>query len=94
MRDAIEEYGNAICQLAAANIFPWDMAFKNSASPSRARSVCDYDEICYMTEVNFRDIRCRYPEDELTANGTASRRRCFPEEFRLVMCRPAYWSAI
>ncbi|MBR7459799.1 isocitrate dehydrogenase kinase/phosphatase-domain containing protein, partial [Klebsiella quasipneumoniae] len=29
LRDAIEEYGNAIRQLAAANIFPGDMLFKN-----------------------------------------------------------------
>ncbi len=28
----------------------------------------DYDEICYMTEVNFRDIPPpRYPEDELAS---------------------------
>ena len=29
LRDAVEEYGNAIRQLAAANIFPGDMLFKN-----------------------------------------------------------------
>ncbi len=31
LRDAVEEYGNAIRQLAAANIFPGDMLFKISA---------------------------------------------------------------
>ena len=29
LRDALEEYGNAIKQMAAANIFPGDMLFKN-----------------------------------------------------------------
>lgn len=32
LRDAVEEYGNAIRQLAAANIFPGDMLFKTLAS--------------------------------------------------------------
>lgn len=36
LRDAVEEYGNAIRQLAAANIFPGDMLFKTSASPATA----------------------------------------------------------
>ncbi|WP_228995628.1 isocitrate dehydrogenase kinase/phosphatase-domain containing protein, partial [Escherichia coli] len=33
----------------------------------------DYDEICYMTEVNFRDIPPpRYPEDELASEPFAA----------------------
>ncbi|MFH4947763.1 isocitrate dehydrogenase kinase/phosphatase-domain containing protein, partial [Enterobacter hormaechei] len=69
LRDAIEEYGNAIRQLAAANIFPGDMLFKNFGVTRHGRVVFyDYDEICYMTEVNFRDIPPpRYPEDELAS---------------------------
>jgi isocitrate dehydrogenase kinase/phosphatase len=69
LRDAVEEYGNAIRQLAAANIFPGDMLFKNFGVTRHGRVVFyDYDEICYMTEVNFRDIPPpRYPEDELSA---------------------------
>ena len=55
LRDAVEEYGNAIRQLAAANIFPGDMLFKNFGVTRHGRVVFyDYDEICYMTEVNFR----------------------------------------
>lgn len=54
LKDAIEEYGNAIKQLAAANIFPGDMLFKNFGVTRHGRVVFyDYDEICYMTEVNF-----------------------------------------
>jgi len=78
LRDVIEEYGNAIRQLAAANIFPGDMLFKNFGVTRHGRVVFyDYDEICYMTEVNFRDIPPWYsvgPND------------VFPEEFRQFLC--------
>ncbi|WP_421340994.1 bifunctional isocitrate dehydrogenase kinase/phosphatase, partial [Aeromonas veronii] len=62
-RLALEEYGNAIKQLAAANIFPGDMLFKNFGVTRHGRVVFyDYDEICYMTECNFRQIPPpRYP---------------------------------
>jgi isocitrate dehydrogenase kinase/phosphatase len=36
LRDAVEEYGNAIRQLAAANIFPAICCLKTSASPATA----------------------------------------------------------
>ncbi|MDI4740321.1 bifunctional isocitrate dehydrogenase kinase/phosphatase, partial [Salmonella enterica subsp. enterica serovar Kentucky] len=36
--------------------------------PASRSLAYDYDEICYMTEVNFRDIPpARYPEDELAS---------------------------
>lgn len=90
LRDAIEEYGNAIRQLAAANIFPGDMLFKNFGVTRHGRVVFyDYDEICYMTEVNFRDIPPpRYPEDELAGEPwySVSPGDVFPEEFRHWLC--------
>ncbi|HFT5656103.1 TPA: bifunctional isocitrate dehydrogenase kinase/phosphatase [Escherichia coli] len=90
LRDAIEEYGNAIRQLAAANIFPGDMLFKNFGVTRHGRVVFyDYDEICYMTEVNFRDIPPpRYPEDELASEPwySVSPGDVFPEEFRYWLC--------
>ena len=90
LRDAIEEYGNAIRQLAAANIFPGDMLFKNFGVTRHGRVVFyDYDEICYMTEVNFRDIPLpRYPEDELASAPwySVSPGDVFPEEFRHWLC--------
>ncbi|PLR37656.1 bifunctional isocitrate dehydrogenase kinase/phosphatase [Chimaeribacter arupi] len=89
-RAAIEEYGNAIKQLAAANIFPGDMLFKNFGVTRHARVVFyDYDEICYMTEVNFRDIpAARYTEDELSAEPwySVAPNDVFPEEFRHFLC--------
>ncbi len=90
LKDAVDEYGNAIRQLAAANIFPGDMLFKNFGVTRHGRVVFyDYDEICYMTEVNFRRIpAARYPEDELAAEPwySVASGDVFPEEFRHWLC--------
>lgn len=89
-REAIEEYGNAVKQLAAANIFPGDMLYKNFGVTRHGRVVFyDYDEISYMTEVNFRDIpQPRYPEDELSQEPwySVAPEDIFPEEFRHYLC--------
>ncbi|QKJ88956.1 bifunctional isocitrate dehydrogenase kinase/phosphatase [Paramixta manurensis] len=89
-REAIEEYGNAIKQLAAANIFPGDMLFKNFGVTRHGRVVFyDYDEINYMTEMNFRTIPpARYPEDELSLEPwySVAPEDVFPEEFRHYLC--------
>jgi len=54
---AIDDYGNAIRDLAGANIFPGDMMHKNFGVTRHRRVVFyDYDEICYMTECRFRSI--------------------------------------
>ncbi|WP_417348222.1 bifunctional isocitrate dehydrogenase kinase/phosphatase [Ferrimonas sp.] len=82
---AIGEYGNAIKQLAAANIFPGDMLFKNFGVTRHGRVVFyDYDEIDYMTDCNFRVIPPpRYPEDEMAAEPwySVGPKDIFPEEF-------------
>ena len=85
VRDALEEYGLAIKQLAAANIFPGDMLLKNFGVTRHGRVVFyDYDEICYLTEVNFRKIpEARYPEDEMSSEPwySVGPLDVFPEEF-------------
>ncbi|MBA6060861.1 bifunctional isocitrate dehydrogenase kinase/phosphatase [Pseudomonas juntendi] len=82
---ALEDYGLAIKQLAAANIFPGDMLLKNFGVTRHGRVVFyDYDEICFLTEVNFRHIPPpRYPEDELSGEPWYSigPHDVFPEEF-------------
>ena len=84
-RDALDEYGLAIKQLAAANIFPGDMLLKNFGVTRHGRVVFyDYDEICYLTEVNFRKIpEARYPEDEMSSEPwySVGPLDVFPEEF-------------
>ena len=52
---AVVDYGNAIRDLAAANIFPGDMLWRNFGVTSYGRVVFyDYDEIDYLSDVNFR----------------------------------------
>ena len=52
---AVVEYGNAIRDLAIANIFPGDMLWQNFGVTRYGRVVFyDYDEIEYLTDVNFR----------------------------------------
>ena len=54
---AVREYGNAIKELAAANIFPGDMLYKNFGVTRLDRVVFyDYDEIEYMTDCTFRSV--------------------------------------
>ncbi|MEK2484816.1 bifunctional isocitrate dehydrogenase kinase/phosphatase [Providencia stuartii] len=91
LHHVIDEYGQAIKQLAAANIFPGDMLFKNFGVTRHGRVVFyDYDEICYMTEVNFRKIpEPMYPEQELSGEPwySVGEQDVFPEEFALFLCQ-------
>jgi isocitrate dehydrogenase kinase/phosphatase len=87
LRDVMEEYGNAIKQLAAANIFPGDMLLKNFGVTRHSRVVFyDYDEIVPLMECNFRRIPApRSEEEELSGQPwyTVGPNDIFPEEFRL-----------
>ncbi len=82
---AVIEYGNAIRELALANIFPGDMLWKNFGVTRYNRVVFyDYDEIEYMTDCNFRAIpEAPYPEMELAAEPwySVAPNDVFPEEF-------------
>ncbi|WP_308365870.1 MULTISPECIES: bifunctional isocitrate dehydrogenase kinase/phosphatase [unclassified Microbulbifer] len=86
-RAAMEEYGNAIKQLAAANIFPGDMLLKNFGVTRHGRVVFyDYDELCPLTECNFRKLpEAHTLEDELSDQPwyTVGEADVFPEEFPL-----------
>jgi isocitrate dehydrogenase kinase/phosphatase len=85
VREALDDYGLAIKQLAAANIFPGDMLLKNFGVTRHGRVVFyDYDEICFLTEANFRHIPApRTPEDEMASEPWYSigPLDVFPEEF-------------
>ena len=87
MRNAMEEYGNCIKQLAAANIFPGDMPHKNFGVTRHGRVVFyDYDEIATLTDCNFREIpEPRNEQEEMQAGTwyTVGPNDIFPEEFRL-----------
>ncbi|MBC7454121.1 MAG: bifunctional isocitrate dehydrogenase kinase/phosphatase [Massilia sp.] len=82
---AIVEYGNAIKELVAANIFPGDMLYKNFGVTRNRRVVFyDYDEIEYVTDCNFRTIPLpRNEEDEMSAEPwySVGKHDVFPEQF-------------
>jgi isocitrate dehydrogenase kinase/phosphatase len=68
-RDQIEraviEYGNAIKDLASANIFPGDMLWKNFGVTRNGKVVFyDYDEIEYITDCIFRKVPAAHNEEE------------------------------
>ena len=65
----LDDYGWAIKQMAAANIFAGDMLLKNFGVTRHGRVVFyDYDEIVYLTEVNFRKVPIPMtPEQEMAA---------------------------
>jgi isocitrate dehydrogenase kinase/phosphatase len=82
---AVIEYGNAIKDLVAANIFPGDMLWKNFGVTRHGKVVFyDYDEIEYVTDCNFRRVPApRNEEDEMSGEiwYTVGPRDVFPETF-------------
>jgi len=84
---AMDEYGQAIRQLAGANIFPGDMLLKNFGVTRHARVVFyDYDEIMPLTDCRFRSIpEPLTPEQEMASEPwyTVGAFDVFPEEFGL-----------
>ncbi|MGE5468055.1 MAG: bifunctional isocitrate dehydrogenase kinase/phosphatase [Ignavibacteria bacterium] len=82
---AVREYGNAVRELAIANVFPGDLLWKNFGVTRFGRVVFyDYDEIEYMTDCNFRNIPPA-PDYDAEMSGEAwypvRRNDIFPEEF-------------
>ncbi len=82
---AIGEYGNAIRDLAGANIFPGDMLKKNFGVTRLGRVVFyDYDEICYITECNFRRIPPAHGYEDVMSDVpwySVEEHDVFPESF-------------
>jgi isocitrate dehydrogenase kinase/phosphatase len=57
IREILDDWGLALKQLMGVNIFPGDLLFKNFGVNCQGKVVFyDYDEICYLNEVNFRKI--------------------------------------
>ncbi len=82
---AVVEYGNAIKDLVAANIFPGDMLWKNFGVTRHGKVVFyDYDEIEYITDCNFRRVPPpRNEEDEMSGEiwYSVGPKDVFPETF-------------
>jgi isocitrate dehydrogenase kinase/phosphatase len=84
-RDAIVDYGQAVKDLAATNIFPGDMLLKNFGVTRHGRVVFyDYDELCLLTDCQFRELPApRDFEEEFASEPwfSVGPNDVFPEEF-------------
>ena len=64
-RGAVLDYGQAITDLARSGIFPGDLLLKNFGVSRNGRALFyDFDELCLLEEVNFRDVPEVREEDE------------------------------
>ena len=81
IRKVLDELGLCIKQIALANVFPGDMLHKNFGVTKTGRVIFyDYDEICYMSERNFRRLPKSddpFAIDTLSVGPTD----VFPEQF-------------
>jgi isocitrate dehydrogenase kinase/phosphatase len=88
-REAVIDYGNAIKDLAAADIFTGDMLAKNFGVSRHGRVICyDYDELCLLTECHFRRLpQATSIEDEFAAEPWfhVGEQDVFPEEFSIFL---------
>ena len=85
MEHSVIEYGNAIKDLVAANIFPGDMLWKNFGVTRNGKVVFyDYDEIEYITDCHFRRVPTpRNEEEEMSGEiwYSVGPHDVFPETF-------------
>ncbi len=85
--DAVLDYGQAIKDMAATNIFPGDLFMKNFGVTRHGRVVFyDYDELCLLSQCNFRVIpeaRDAYDDfGDAQPWFSVAENDVFPEEFR------------
>jgi isocitrate dehydrogenase kinase/phosphatase len=82
---AVVDYGTAIKNLAASNVFPGDMLIKNFGVTGQGRVVFyDYDELALLTDCKFRTIpEPEDPSDEFAEGAWfgVGEGDVFPEEF-------------
>jgi isocitrate dehydrogenase kinase/phosphatase len=98
IEQALYGYGEAIKQLMAANIFPGDMLLKNFGVTRHGRVIFyDYDEISYMSEINFRYKPEPMTEEQIYAAEpwyTVEPGDMFPEELAtFALANPVYRAA-
>jgi isocitrate dehydrogenase kinase/phosphatase len=85
LEHAVIEYGNAIKDMVAANIFPGDMLWKNFGVTRHGKVVFyDYDEIEYLSDCEFRRVpEPRNEEEEMSGEVwyRVGPKDVFPETF-------------
>jgi isocitrate dehydrogenase kinase/phosphatase len=82
---AVLDYGQCIRDLAYTNIFPGDLLLKNFGVTRHGRVIFyDYDELCRVTDCNFRDLPpVTHEEDEMRGEAWfyVAENDIFPETF-------------
>lgn len=82
---AVLDYGQSIRDLALNNIFPGDLLLKNFGVTRHRRVVFyDYDEVCLVTDCEFRDMPEPDDEDDVMRPDAwfyVGEHDIFPEEF-------------
>jgi isocitrate dehydrogenase kinase/phosphatase len=90
--EVIIDFGNAIKDLAAADIFTGDMLLKNFGVTRHGRVICyDYDELCLLSECRFRRIPAPTSMDEEFSAEPwfhVGEQDVFPEEFQAFLVPP------
>ncbi|RTE85666.1 MULTISPECIES: bifunctional isocitrate dehydrogenase kinase/phosphatase [Gammaproteobacteria] len=73
-RTILKDYGRALKDMLAANIFPGDMLLKNFGVTRGKRVVFyDYDEVQYLTDVHFRSLpKSDNPQEQLASQDWIS----------------------
>jgi isocitrate dehydrogenase kinase/phosphatase len=94
-RAALSDYGHALRELAAVNLFPGDLFLKNFGVTRFGRvQFYDYDEIAPLDELRFRELpQARTDEEEMSAEPWyhVDARDIFPAEFERFIFKP--WQA-
>jgi isocitrate dehydrogenase kinase/phosphatase len=95
---AIIDYGTALRDLAATNVFPGDLLLKNFGVTSHGRVIFyDYDEICRVSDCVFRDLpQPRTEEEETSAEPWFhyGPRDVFPEQWLPFLSIPSALSEV
>ncbi|MEA3138262.1 MAG: isocitrate dehydrogenase kinase/phosphatase [Gammaproteobacteria bacterium] len=95
---AIIDYGNALRDLAASDVFPGDLLLKNFGVTSHGRVIFyDYDELGLVSDCVFRDLpRARNEEEEASAEPWfhCGPRDVFPEQWLPFLCIPPALSEV
>ena len=95
---AILDYGNALRDLAASNVFPGDLLLKNFGVTNHGRVIFyDYDEICLVSDCVFRDLpRPRNDEEESSGEPWFhyGPRDVFPEQWLQFLSIPPALSEV
>lgn len=92
VKEAVLDFGRALRDLAATNIFPGDLLVKNFGVTRHGRVVFyDYDELCAVTDCDFRELPEEAGEDGGGEGPSfyVGPRDVFPEEFLTFMGFPA-----